>query len=127
MVAVLGDQYLRHQRLGRHAAVDWTVGCRGLDDRIFAGATAVTRPADQPNPELSGNIIQHLSLVSPIWWSEPPQQAQALSWTSTMTSTRGKWAGKAPRLRFAGLPADGLVLALAAYEAKAKLNLLRGG
>jgi hypothetical protein len=63
MVAVLGDQYLRHQRLGRHAAVDWTVGCRGLDDRIFAGATAVTRPADQPNPELSGDIIQHLSLV----------------------------------------------------------------
>src|SRR5208283_3156296 len=38
-------------------------GCRGLDDSIFAGAAAITRPADQPNPELSGDVIQHLSLV----------------------------------------------------------------
>ncbi len=63
MVAILADQHLRYQRLGRHAAVDWTVGCGGLNDSIFAGAAAVTRPADQPNPELSGDIIQHLSLV----------------------------------------------------------------
>ena len=63
MITVLAGQYLRYQRLSRHAAVDWTVGCGGLDDSIFAGAAAVTRPADQPNPELSGDIIQHLSLV----------------------------------------------------------------
>ena len=63
MVTVLADQHLRYQRLGRHAAVDWTVGCGGLDDSIFAGATAITRPADQPNPELSGDVIQHLSLI----------------------------------------------------------------
>jgi hypothetical protein len=63
MVAVLADQHLRHQRLGRHPGVDRAVGCGGLDDSIFAGAAAVTRPADQPNPELSGDVIQHLSLI----------------------------------------------------------------
>jgi hypothetical protein len=63
VVTVLADQHLRHQRLGRHAAVYRTVGCGGLDDSIFADAAAVTRPADQPNPELGGDVIQHLSLV----------------------------------------------------------------
>ncbi len=38
-----------------------------------------------------------------------------------MTSTRGKWAGKAPRLRFGGLPADGLVFALAAASSAGHL------
>ena len=63
MVAVLADQNLRYQRLGRHAAVDRTIRRWGLDDSIFAGSAAVARPADQPHPELSGDVIQHLSLV----------------------------------------------------------------
>jgi hypothetical protein len=73
MVAVLADQHLRYQRLGRHAAVDWRVGSRGLDDSIFAGAAAITRPADQPNPELSGDVIQHLSLI----FADPMQRTAA--------------------------------------------------
>lgn len=63
MVAVLADQHLGYQCLGRHAAVNRTVGCGGLDNSIFAGAAAITWPADQPNPELSGDEVQHLSLV----------------------------------------------------------------
>jgi hypothetical protein len=63
VVAVLADQHLRYQRLGRHAAVDWTVGCGCLDDSTFADAAAITRPAGQSNPELGGDVIQHLSLV----------------------------------------------------------------
>jgi hypothetical protein len=33
----------------------------------------------------------------------PPQQGQALSLTSTISSIRGRCAGSAPRLRFGGL------------------------
>jgi hypothetical protein len=73
MVAVLADQHLRYQRLGRHAAIDWTVRCGGLNDGIFADAAAVTRPADQPNPELSGDVVQHLSLV----FADPVQRTAA--------------------------------------------------
>src|ERR1700712_3590205 len=39
-----------------------------------------------------------------------------------MTSIRGKWAGKAPRLRFGGLPVDGLVFASAAASSPATFS-----
>src|SRR3954465_1554693 len=44
--------------------------------------------------------MSSISLVSsPITCKASPQQGQLLSATSTRTSTRGRWAGKAPRLR----------------------------
>ena len=44
--------------------------------------------------------MSSISLVSsPITCRAPPQQGQLLSSTSTSTSTRGRCAGRAPRLR----------------------------
>src|ERR1700722_19299068 len=102
MVTVFADQHLCQQSLGGHAAIDRTLWCWRLDDSPLASPTAITWPADHAHPQLSGDVVEHPALSSPIGCSPPPQQGQALSSTSTTTSTRGRCAGNAPRLRFNG-------------------------
>ena len=102
MVAVLVDQDMRQQCLGRHAAVDWPLAGGCLHDRRLAGATAIARPTGHADPEVGGDIVQHLRAVFADQVQTPPQQRQTLFLTSITCSTRGSSAGSAPRLRLAG-------------------------
>jgi hypothetical protein len=63
MIAEFVDQDLGEQSLGGHAAVDRARGRRCLHHGFLAGATSVTRPADHPDPDLGGNVVQHLGAI----------------------------------------------------------------
>jgi hypothetical protein len=63
VVAVFVDDDMREQGLGRHASVDWTLGCGGLNHRFLAAPAAIARPADDADAQLSRDIIQHLGTI----------------------------------------------------------------
>jgi hypothetical protein len=63
VVAVFVDNDMREQSLGRHAAVDWTLGRGGLNHGFLTAAAAITRPADDADAQLSRDIIQHLGTI----------------------------------------------------------------
>ena len=98
-IGVLGHQHVRQQRLGRHPAGDRPLRGGRLHHRLLAGPAAVAGAADHLHPQLGGDDVEHLARVLADDVQAPPQQGQLLSSTSTRTSTRGRCAGRAPRLR----------------------------
>ena len=60
-ITEFADQHMRHQRLGGHAAVDWTLRRRGDHDSAFAGPAGVTRAARDTNPQLRGHDVKLLT------------------------------------------------------------------
>ena len=63
VVSEFVHQHMRQQRLGGHAAIDRPLARGRLHDGLFAGPAAISRPADQPDPKLRWNIVQHLCPV----------------------------------------------------------------
>jgi hypothetical protein len=63
VVRVLVDQHLGDQRLAGHAAVDRALGGGRLDHRPLACPTAVTGAADDLDPVLDGDDVEHLGDV----------------------------------------------------------------
>jgi hypothetical protein len=99
VIAELGHQHVREERLGRHPAGDRPFGSGCLHHRLLAGTAGVAGSADHLHPQLRRDDVEHLARVLADHVQAPPQQGQLLSSTSTSTSTRGRCAGKAPRLR----------------------------
>ena len=63
MISEFVYQHMRQQRLGGHAAIDWTFGRQRLHDRLLAGPAAIPRPADHLDPELGRNVVQHFDPI----------------------------------------------------------------
>ena len=98
-IGVLGHQHMRQQGLGGHPAGDRPLRCWGLHHRLLAGPAAVAGRRITFTRSWAGTMSSISLVSSPITCKAPPQQGQLLSSTSTSTSTRGRCAGKAPRLR----------------------------
>jgi hypothetical protein len=60
MVGVLGDDHLRHQRLGRQAALDQPLRRRHLGDLALAGAAGILEPPRDDHLELRRHHVQPL-------------------------------------------------------------------
>jgi hypothetical protein len=59
-VRELADHPMRDQRLGRHAAIDGTIGCRCHHHRALAGPAGITGPARDAHPQLRGHDVELL-------------------------------------------------------------------
>ena len=59
-VAELADHDMGHQRLGRHATVDRPLRCGRLHHASLALAAAITGAAQDLDPQLGGNQVEHL-------------------------------------------------------------------
>jgi hypothetical protein len=73
MVGVFADQHVRQHRLGRHAAVDRPFRRRCLDHRLPAGPAAIFGAANDPDPQMRRNKVEHLGDV----FTDPMQRAVA--------------------------------------------------
>lgn len=97
MVGVFGDEDLGDHRLYRQSALDQTRRGSGrttipwqVRQAYFGRRTIRTR-------NCAGTASRRSATSSPIRWREPAQQGQVRLSTSTIISTRGRWAGRAPR------------------------------
>jgi hypothetical protein len=115
VIGVLGDQYLRDQRLGRNAALDDPCLRRGLDDRALAGAATVARPARDQYPEGGRHDVEPLGhiLADPVERTAAAGAVFVLDIDSlfdplemrgqrTPVGLAGTIAARPTRLRFAG-------------------------
>ena len=57
VVGVLGDQHVRHGRLGRDATLDEAGGRRRLHHDLLARPAGIFRPARHDHPELGGHDV----------------------------------------------------------------------
>ena len=98
--------------LGWDAGLDQPRGRGSLHDRPFAGPARVFRPARDDDFELGGRHVQPLGTVLAHECMAPPQQGQAVLSGSMTISSRGRWAGSAPRLTERGFFGDACSVAL---------------
>ncbi|MGY3347025.1 hypothetical protein ACVI1I_006387 [Bradyrhizobium sp. USDA 4459] len=97
VVAELGDDHVRDGRFGRQPAGHDVFRCVRLCDRARAAATDVFRAACDQHAPLRRDHVDPTS--SPIFVMAPQPHGQSVLAGSMIRSTRGKWAGKQPRLR----------------------------
>lgn len=93
---------MRDSRLSRQSGVDQSCRRWSLKYAVGAGTAGIFWATSDDDTELRGNDIQPLRHVPPIQCRPPPQLQIRLS-GSMISSTRGRWAGRDPRLAACGL------------------------
>ena len=102
MVGVFGNQYLRHRRLGRQAALDETRRRRRLDDDILASAASVFGSAHDEHPEVRGNDVELLAhvLADPVQGPLAARAGLVLDVDERLETRRMRRQGAAVRASF---------------------------
>ena len=96
--AIFGDQHIGHHRLGRQPGLDQTLGRGRLDDLPSQARQAYLGRWATITRYCAGITSSRWDVSSPITCMGARQQGQFVSSGAIVTSTRGRWAGSAPRL-----------------------------
>ena len=109
VVGVFGDEHLRDEAVGGQAALGQPHRCRGLHDRVPAGAAGVARAADHQHPELHRHHVEALGdvLTDPVQGTRAARTGDAVDIDEALDPRQV--GGQRPTVR-APLDPPGLVL-----------------